>query len=165
MKDQLFPKHEFTQIGDPESPVEDTLTLPYERRQKRRQRIVLDQGIEAALILEHNERPAVGSVLQTAEGYCVRVIAALEDISMVVADDAWALARASYHLGNRHVAVQINSSSISVERDHVLDEMIRGLGLTVVHELATFEPETGAYAKQQHSHHGDDHTPTHSRHE
>ena len=165
MKDQSFPKYEFTQIGDPESPVEGTLTLPYERRQKRRQRIVLDQGIEAALILEHNERPAVGSVLQTAEGYCVRVIAALEDISMVVADDAWELARATYHLGNRHVAVQINSRSISYERDHVLDDMIRGLGLTVVHELATFEPETGAYAKHQHSHLGNDHTPTYSRHE
>jgi urease accessory protein len=81
----------------------------------------------------------------------------------VRSSDARQLARAAYHLGNRHVAVQITADSIRYLKDHVLDDMLRGQGLQVYSEILPFEPEAGAYASshdhgQGHSHgHGHDH--------
>jgi urease accessory protein len=71
---------------------------------------------------------------------------------MVTSEDAWQLARASYHLGNRHVALQIGRGWVRYQHDHVLDDMVRGLGLTVTIEQAPFEPEAGAYGGA-HTHH------------
>jgi len=142
--------HEFTQFGEAGDPVEDTVTLDYEQRQKSRQRIELDGGVAAGILLRHGERPDSGAILRTRDGYCIQVVPALEALSVVYADDPYSLARASYHLGNRHVAVQIEKNSIRYARDHVLDDMIRGLGLHLAHEMATFEPEIGAYAKHAH---------------
>ncbi len=97
-------------------------------------------------------------------GFTVRVCAALETVSTARTGDALRLARACYHLGNRHVALQVGDGWVRYLPDHVLDDMVRGLGLTVREEPARFEPERGAYAGQPpalHSHpHGDDaHAP------
>ena len=62
------------------------------------------------------------------------------------------LARASYHLGNRHVALQIGPGWLRYIHDHVLDDMLRGFGLTVIVETAPFEPEGGAYVTASHAH-------------
>ena len=134
-------------------PADDCLTLSYDQRAKTRQRVTLDSGREAGLLLERGSMPRDGDLLTDAAGViAVRVRAAREDVSTVRCDDPLLLARACYHLGNRHVSVQIEDGWIRYRHDHVLDEMITWLGLLVTPEPAPFEPETGAYAGSGHSH-------------
>jgi urease accessory protein len=140
---------------------DDTLTLPYEPRQKSRQRLHLDSGREAALLLPPGTRLDDGDRLRAADGMTVRVSAATEAVTTARTDDPLRLARACYHLGNRHVPLQIGPGWIRYQPDHVLDEMVRGLGLAVIHESARFEPERGAYHGHAHPHSHDaaDETP------
>jgi len=139
-------------------PVGDTLTLPFERRQKSRQRVTLDSGAEAALFLVPGTRLADGDLLADAAGECVRVLAAAERVSTASSGNPHELMRAAYHLGNRHVPVQIGKGWIRYAHDHVLDDMLRFLGIAVVVELVPFEPEGGAYGgSHAHGHHAHDH--------
>ncbi len=133
---------------------DDTLTLPFDLRQKSRQRVRLGSGRQAAVVLSPGTALGDGDWLRAADGTSVLVSAASEPVSMVRADDPVRLARACYHLGNRHVALQVGDGWARYQPDHVLDEMVRGLGLTVVRESACFEPERGAYHGHSHSHHG-----------
>jgi len=108
-----------------------------------------------------------GQVLRDGECLCaaaddlaVRVQAAPEPVSEVHSADALLLLRAGYHLGNRHVPLQLGHGWLRYLHDHVLDEMVRGLGLTVGFTQAPFEPEAGAYAAGGHAHshaHGHQH--------
>ena len=91
-----------------------------------------------------------GMVLTGQDDYRVRILAAEEALSVVRTDDALLFARACYHLGNRHIALQILPGELRYQADHVLDQMVLGLGLTTSHELLPFEPEQGAY--HQHGH-------------
>jgi urease accessory protein len=132
-----------------------TLTLPLASRVKSRLRAVLDDGRDVGLYLERGQVLHNGDLLASEDGIIVKIVAADETVSTVSCDDAWLLARACYHLGNRHVALQINPGRIQYLHDHVLDDMLRGFGLTVNVEQAPFEPETGAYgshASNQHHH-------------
>ncbi len=101
-----------------------------------------------------------GDLLLADDGRVVEVEAAPESVSTVQADDPRQLARACYHLGNRHVALQIGAGWLRYQHDHVLDDMVRGLGLEVRSELAPFEPEGGAYVSHAASH-GHGHTHSH----
>ena len=121
------------------------LTLPHERRIISRQRVTLDDGSEAGLFLPRGSSLQHGDVLQGASGELIRVQAASETVSTLRCADPWLLARACYHLGNRHVPLQILPGMIRYQHDHVLDDMLHGLGLHVVVEQAPFEPEAGAY--------------------
>lgn len=132
----------------------EQLTLPFELRQKSRLRARLDSGEEVALILPRGRVLRDGDVLTGESGLVVRVRAATERVSKVTGVDPIALARAAYHLGNRHVAVQVGTGFLRYLRDHVLDEMVRGLGLTVSEEDAPFEPEAGAYGEHEYAHGG-----------
>ena len=127
-----------------------TLTLPYEKRSITRQRVMLDQGVEAGLFLERGTSLKQGDFLQAETGESVQVLAAVETVSTVYCEDALLLARISYHLGNRHVPLEISNGRVRYLHDHVLDAMVRGLGLNVVVEPARFEPEAGAYAAHHH---------------
>lgn len=127
--------------------------LPYDLRQKSRQRVVLENGIEAGLMLPHGTVLRDGDVLEAVNGLKIEVKAALEDLSAVIAADQTLLLRASYHLGNRHVPIQIKENRISYRQDHVLDDMLQRLGLEVLHYSGTFEPESGAYPGSGHHHH------------
>ena len=129
-----------------------TLTLRFEQRCRSRLRVVLDQGPEAGLFLPRGTLLAAGDWLGAETGEWVRVEAAAEPLSEVVSDDPWQLARACYHLGNRHVALQIAPGRACYLHDHVLDEMVRGLGLTVRAIEAPFIPEGGAYSGGGHDH-------------
>ena len=122
-----------------------SVTLPYEQRIKSRLRITLDDGREAGLFLERGSSLRDGDCLAGDEGLVVRVRAAPETVSSVRCTDPLLLARASYHLGNRHVPLQIAADCLRYQHDHVLDDMLRGLGLEVSVEQAPFEPEPGAY--------------------
>ena len=79
--------------------------------------------------------------------------AADEAVSTVRSRDSLALARACYHLGNRHTPLEIRDGRIRYAHDHVLDEMLRGLGLEVRAEQVPFDPEPGAYGRGEgHAH-------------
>jgi urease accessory protein len=153
---------ELIEITGTQGVADDTLTLPYECRQKSRQRVRLDSGRDAVLLLPGSARLADGDRLRASDGTLVGVRAATEELSTVRSDDALSLARACYHLGNRHVSLQIGAGWLRFQHDHVLDDMVRGLGLSVALEEACFEPERGAYHGHGHSHsHGDGHRSGH----
>lgn len=143
-----------------------TLTLPYERRIVSRQRVTLDNGQDAGLFLLRGTILHEGDYLKAETGVVVLIKAAAEAVSTLYCDDSLQLTRAAYHLGNRHVQLQIAPGMIRYLHDHVLDDMLRGLGLHVTVEQAPFEPEPGAYGGgHKHSHddaHGDDHSHNHS---
>lgn len=128
------------------------LTLPFELRQKSRFKAALDDGRAVGLFLPRGGTLRDGDCLAAEDGTMVRVQAAPEAVSTARAVSSKALAEAVYHLGNRHVGLQIGDGWLRYARDHVLDDMVAALGLTVCHELAPFEPLGGAYAAHQHSH-------------
>lgn len=130
-----------------------TLTLLWEQRAKTRLRVVLDNGVEAGLFLQRGSVLRAGQLLASAEGFVVQVRAADEPLSIVDTADPLLMARACYHLGNRHTAIQIADRQIRYLHDPVLDAMVEGLGLDVGHDAGPFEPEAGAYAGGGH-HHG-----------
>lgn len=130
-----------------------TLTLTLESRVKSRLRAILDDGRDIGLFLERGQVLQHNDLLVSDEGLIVKIIAANETVSTVHCDDALLMARASYHLGNRHVPLQINSGRLQYLHDHVLDDMLVGLGLKVKVEQAPFEPESGAYASADLHHH------------
>ena len=130
-----------------------TLSLPIDQRTRSRLKVTLDDGRQAGLFLPRGKVLRGGDLLQSTEGLIVQVRAAAESVSTVHSNDALALARVSYHLGNRHVPLQITSKWVRYQHDHVLDDMVSGLGLTVEVEQAPFEPEAGAYQSAAHSHH------------
>ncbi len=128
------------------------LSLSYERRQKSRFRTRLEGGAEVALLLPRGSVLRDGDVLRSECGMLVGVRAAPEAVSTAFSDDHCVLARACYHLGNRHVPLQIAENWVRYLRDHVLDDMVLRLGLVVKQEEAPFEPESGAYGSN-HAHH------------
>jgi urease accessory protein len=133
-------------------PVDVDLELPFELRSKSRLRTRLATGEDVGLVLERGTILRGGDLLQADDGRIVRVVAAAEEVSTVRASNPWSLARAAYHLGNRHVALQVGDGWIRYLHDHVLDDMVRGLGFEIVIDSAPFEPEAGAYGAHSHSH-------------
>ncbi len=130
----------------------ERLTLTFELRCKFRLRTRLDSGEEAGLFLERGGVLRGGDKLLGNDGRVVEVAAAPEAITEARSNDPLLLARAAYHLGNRHVPVQVAVGLLRFGRDHVLAEMVRGLGLEVSDCEAPFEPESGAYGS--HGGHG-----------
>lgn len=129
-----------------------TLTLAFDARQRCRQRVALDDGSERALLLPRGTTLRDGDRLRDTGGMIIRVCAAPETVSVARTTDRHRLVRAAYHLGNRHVQLQIDADSLRYRHDHVLDAMVERLGLAVSCEQAPFEPEPGAYAHESHSH-------------
>jgi urease accessory protein len=138
--------------------VADRLTLPFELRQKSRLVAKLEGGEPIALSLPRGHVLRHGALLQTEQGLVIEVCSALEELSVVGSADETLLLRAAYHLGNRHVPLQIRAGRLSYQHDHVLDDMLRGLGLEPSFAEEPFEPEAGAYGRGAgHSHHHHDH--------
>lgn len=128
------------------------ISLAWEKRIKSRLRVQLDDGSEAGIFLERGTVLRGGDVLTGATGDCVEVVAALETVSTVRPEDPLLFGRLCYHLGNRHIALEILPGRIRYLHDHVLDEMVVQLGGTVTVENAPFEPEHGAYGSSQPAH-------------
>ena len=129
-----------------------TLTLPLEKRIRSRLRVTLDDGTVAGVFLPRGQTLRDGDLLTAADGTVVVVRAAPEPLSEVRCDDTLALARACYHLGNRHVPLSIAAGRVRYQHDHVLDDMLRGLGFAPTFVEAPFEPEPGAYGGSAHGH-------------
>jgi urease accessory protein len=131
-------------------PARARLSLPFELRRRSRLRCKLEGGEDAGLFLPRGTVLRDGDLLKADNGWIVQVRAAAETVSCARCSEPLLLARASYHLGNRHVAVEIGAGSLRYLHDHVLDEMVRSLGLTVTVESSPFEPESGAYGGHGH---------------
>jgi urease accessory protein len=136
------------------------LTLPFEQRQKSRLRAQADNGEEVALILPRGRVLRGGDRVAATDGREVEIVAAAEKLLHIESAE---LARVAYHLGNRHVPLQLGQGFVRIAEDHVLEEMARKLGARVSHVEAPFEPEAGAYGHQHdemghggkiHDHHG-----------
>lgn len=93
-----------------------------------------------------------GDWLEAEDGTLVQVVAKPEAVLTVTAENALALLRATYHLGNRHVPLELTPAYVRLEADPVLERMLRQLGVVVTPEMAPFEPEAGAY--RSHPGHG-----------
>ncbi len=132
-------------------PVHTTVTLTYEQRTKSRLRTRTDRGDEVGLFQPRGQILRTGDRLQSEAGdFCVEVRAAAETVSRVSGGDLLTRARACYHLGNRHVALQITETELYYLHDHVLDDLVRQLGLIVTVDALPFEPEIGAYGGSGH---------------
>ena len=149
-------------VGEPVA----TLTLPLEQRVRGRLRVSLDDGRDAGLFLDRGPILRGDDLLRAEDGSVIRVQAAAESVSVARTDDAHLLARICYHLGNRHAPLQILPGEVRYSHDHVLDDMLRGLGLEPDYAELPFEPEPGAYGEHgtEHAHgHGHSHAHGHAR--
>lgn len=133
-------------------PPDACVTLTLDQRVRSRLRVRLDDGRDAGILLGRGTTLKNGDCLASDDGFSVLVHAAPEPLSQLSSSDPLLLARACYHLGNRHVALQIEPGRISYPHDPVLDDMLRGLGLDVLRVDAPFEPEPGAYDAPHHGH-------------
>lgn len=168
-----------TQVAPAGAPAAATLRLGFEDRRRSRQLARLDDGREVGLDLPRGTVLRDGDRLTGDAGpaLVVAVRAAPETLSVARTADAHLLARAAYHLGNRHVPLQVAPDHLAYQHDHVLDGMVRALGLTVTTERAPFEPEAGGYrhdgserrghAHGEHGHHDHKHPhgPGHHHHD
>ena len=136
-----------------EAQATDRLELPFETRTKSRLRARLASGEEVGLFLPRGTILRGGDLLQGG-GRVVEVVAAPEALLEVRCRNLLELARSAYHLGNRHVAVEVGPEWLRLAEDHVLEGMLAGLGCQVRRLTAPFEPEAGAYA-HGHQHPGD----------
>jgi urease accessory protein len=134
----------------------DTITLDRVSRYRRRIALTSDRGHEFLLDLPEATYMADGDGLVLESGVLMRVVAAAEPLLEIHAHDVAALARIAWHIGNRHTPAEVTASAIYIQPDHVLEEMVTGLGAHVHHVQRPFEPEGGAYGGKgplEHGHH------------
>ncbi len=136
----------------------DTVTLAYLDRHRRRIRLVADSGETFLLDLARAYHLADGDGLETDNGCYLRVRAAPEPVLEIEAEDRAGLLRIAWHLGNRHLPMQVAGERLRIRDDHVIAEMVTGLGARLTRLDAPFDPEIGAYAAPAHRHdHGEEH--------
>ncbi len=131
--------------GDPAPATPLPLPLPLRARRRSRQRWSLTDGREVAWILPPGAMLQAGQWLQADDGSLFEVVAADEPVLRITAPTPHALARAAYHLGNRHVPIEVGEGYLAIEPDPVLDDMLQRLGTRVDALEAPFHPEVGAY--------------------
>jgi len=129
----------------------DSVQLTYEQRVRSRLAVQLASGRDATIILPRGRVLRGGDRLRGDDGTVVEVVAAPELLLEARVHDVTLLARAAYHLGNRHVAVEVHERALRIARDTVLSSLLRQLGLNTEEIAAPFEPESGAYG-QSHAH-------------
>jgi urease accessory protein len=130
----------------------DVVELSFDTRQKSRFRATLNNGTDIGADLPRTGILRSGSLIATPSGEILRVDAKAERLMCVTAPTQFDLLKAAYHLGNRHVPLMLTPTALYFEPDHVLAEMVEGLGLAVNEVEHPFEPESGAYAQHSHDH-------------
>jgi urease accessory protein len=121
------------------------LKLPFDSRQKSRLHAKLESGEEVALVLPRGDVLRGGDLVTASDGRVIEVVAQPEKLLDLRCETPRALAAVAYHLGNRHVPVEIGDGYLRIAADHVLEDMARKLGAQVSPLEAPFEPEAGAY--------------------
>jgi len=167
----------------------DTIVLEFDDRHRRRMAMTGTRGLEFLLDLPETVALRGGDALVLDDGRLVEVVAAPEPLIELRGVDPRQMVRLAWHLGNRHLPVQIAGKHLRIRRDHVIEEMVKGLGASVVEIEAPFDPEGGAYVSagsvhhhgphqhdhghdhahghghaHRHGHHDDDHAHDHKHH-
>lgn len=162
----------------------DTVVLEFDDRHRRRMAMTGTRGLEFLLDLPATVALRGGDALVLDDGRLVEVVAAPEPLIELRGVDPRQMVRLAWHLGNRHLPVQIAGKHLRIRRDHVIEEMVRGLGASVIEIEAPFDPEGGAYFSagpdhhhdhdndlhhhghaHDHHHHDHDHGHTHGHHD
>jgi len=145
----------------------ETISLSFDDRKRGRLKLVTDSGNDAGIQIERGHVLRHGTILATNQNEYLMILASNEKVSTAYVKDATLFARGCYHLGNRHVPLQIGEGFLRFQEDYVLDDMLHGLGIHVTHEMAPFEPGNGAYAPGTggHHHHGENEGHEHSHDE
>jgi urease accessory protein len=149
--------HSYRPAGEITDPPVDIVTLPHDLRHLRRKLLHLSNGdmvmldLKEAVLFHHGDRLVLDS------GDTVEVQAAPEKLFEVKARDTLHLIELAWHLGNRHLAAQIEEDRIVILRDHVIRSMLQGLGATVYDIEEPFQPARGAYHAHGGHSHGHDH--------
>lgn len=148
-----------------------TVELDWDVRQKSRFECTDSRGRHLGVFLPRGTAVRGGDVLVAEDGSLIKVIAAAQPVLVITHctehGTSFDLTRAAYHLGNRHVPIELKPDHLKIEPDHVLADMLRSMHLIVKETLGPFEPEGGAYGAHGghshggHSHDGEPHTPGH----
>lgn len=142
----------YERLGVSDNEYTMTVTLDHLQRDKGRIRAVADNGAEVRIFLDRGKALQVGELLKSQCGTIIRIDGAQEAVTTATSDDWQQFSRACYHLGNRHVKIQVGKLWLRITPDHVLEEMLHTLGLKTHHENTCFVPESGAYS-HGHNHH------------
>ncbi|HET7887894.1 MAG TPA: urease accessory protein UreE [Bradyrhizobium sp.] len=152
-------------------PPSDTIVLDFDDRHRRRMAMTGTRGLAFLLDLEHATALRGGDALVLEDGRLIEVVAAAEPLLEIRGTDPQHLVRVAWHLGNRHLPTQISAKALRIRRDHVIEEMVKGLGARVIEIEAPFDPEGGAYDGEGHGHdhashdHAHDHAGHHHDHD
>ena len=142
------------------------LVLDWDTRQKSRIQVTDSLGRELGIFLPRGTQLRGGDVLVAEDGSLIRVVAAPQALLRIQVctqhGSRFDLTRAAYHLGNRHVPIELRPDYLQIEPDHVLAEMLRAMRLSVSDVSAAFEPEGGAYAAGHAHDHAHDHAHGHN---
>jgi urease accessory protein len=139
-----------------------SIELDWDLRQKSRFEATDSLGRQLGVFLPRGSVVRGGDVLVAEDGSLIKVVAALQSLLRITAcpthGSAFDLTRAAYHLGNRHVPIELKPDHLKIEPDHVLADLLRAMHLIVHAVNEAFEPESGAYAAGGHAH---AHAPPH----
>ena len=139
----------------PQEMAAGSLTLDFDQRHRRRFRLAADQGDDILLDFPEAVAMADGDGLQLEDGRWLKVLAAAEDIVEIRHEDTLQLMRIAWHLGNRHLPTEIRDRILLIRPDHVIEDMLRGLGADLKVVQSAFQPEGGAYGHGHHHQHHD----------
>jgi len=142
----------------------DTVLLDSTERHRRRATMTCVRGLEFLLDLPEAIMLRTGDAIMLDDGRLIEVLGKPEPLAEIRCGSPRELANVSWHLGNRHLPVQIFDNRIRIRRDHVIEDMVRGLGAKVALIEAAFDPEGGAYAQPEHGHDHHDHDHDHHDH-
>jgi urease accessory protein len=117
------------------------VTLGYDERFLRRKRLTMASGDTFLVDLHDTTNLLAGDAFELTDGRIIEIVAADEDVLVITGD----LTRLAWHIGNRHTPCQIDAGHLTIRADHVLADMLRGLGATVTPSRKPFTPEGGAY--------------------
>lgn len=148
--------------GDWTGPASDTVVLSYDDRYRRRMTMTGENGTKFLFEMDQAVVLCDGDALVLSNGETVLVQAADEPLLAISGKDSEHLVRLAWHLGNRHLACQIDGLQLHIRHDHVIAAMLEGLGATVTEVSRPFQPEGGAYARGGDGHGHDDHHHEHS---
>ena len=139
----------------------DSVRLDFDARSRRRLVLACEGGLSLLLDLPRPSALEEGDALKLEDGRLVAVRAAAEELLEVRCETQDALVRAAWHLGNRHLPTEIAEEALYIRYDHVIEEMLQGLGAETVRVSRPFQPERGAYAGGHgHGHsHSHEHVP------
>ncbi|MEO1492000.1 MAG: urease accessory protein UreE [Pseudomonadota bacterium] len=132
-----------------------SLSLSYDQRYRRRGVLHTDCGTPFLLDLAEATELALGAGLRLMDGRSISVSASPEPLAAV---RGGALARLAWHIGNRHTPCEVQADRLLIQRDHVLEDMLRGLGAEITHVEEPFQPEGGAYGHGRTHGHGHAHS-------